>query len=306
MKVSEKFLLQVIEEETKSALSQSMLIKEGVPKIFRTKLYNKIAEFFNWGDARKPVKSTDELTDAAKRKLAQQQQEASERATQAAARKADEAAKRELLYQDELVKDAIEKANRSLERGVVKITDQDVTELPVVFREAPTAPAGRRVRPTSRQGKVTVDPTKEGIDSFRAWAAKEGVTLDPFEQDAIEKILTALHRARTKGGVAAQGGLPLNAAKAGSKYSPGLKKALIKFTGAAVVGLAAGGVILWQIVGDNLSMWSVPEEVVEEIDRAEDAMRALDDITIEDVEEKPEDKDKAKRKPASPGTWSGL
>ena len=180
MKVSEKFLLQVIEEETKSALSQSMLIKENIPKIFRTKLYNKIAEFFNWGGARKPVKSTDELTDAAKRKLAQQQQEASERATQAAARKADEAAKRKLLYQDELVKDAIEKANRSLERGVVRITDQDVTELPVVFRKAPTAPAGRRVRPTPRQGKVTVDPTKEGIDSFRAWAAKEGVTLDPF------------------------------------------------------------------------------------------------------------------------------
>ena len=275
MKVSEKFLLQVIEEETKSALSQNTLIREaGIPKWMRDTLINRIKRIFGWGDAKKPVKSTDELTDAGTRKLTQQQQEASEKARQAAARKADEAAKRKLLYQDELVKDAIEKANRSLERGVVRITDQDVTELPVVFRKAPTAPAGRRVRPTSRQGKVTVDPTKEGIDSFRAWAAKEGVTLDPFEQDAIEEILTALDRAQTKQNVKAWGGLSLNAANTGSKYSPGLKKAL-KFTGGAVVGLAGGGVILWQIVGDNLSMWSVPEEVVEEIDRAEKAKSAV-------------------------------
>ena len=302
MKVSEKFLLQVIEEETKSALSQSMLIKENIPKIFRTKLYNKIAEFFNWGGARKPVKSTDELTDAAKRKLAQQQQEASERATQAAARKADEAAKRKLLYQDELVQNAIDKANKSLKKGVIKVVDNDITLLPVVFR--PTSTGRKQV---TRHGRVTVDPTEEGIANFRAWAAKEGVTLDPFEQDAIEEILTALHRAQTKGDVAAWGGLSHNAANTGLKYSPGLKKAL-KFTGGAVVGLAGGGVILWQIVGDNLSMWLVPEEVVEEIDRAEKAMSVLDDITEKDLEEKPEDK--AKDKPASPGTspgtWSGF
>ena len=38
-------------------------------------------------------------------------------------------------------------------------------------------------------------------------------------------------------------------------------------------------------------MWLVPEEVVEEIDRAEKAMSVLDDITEKDLEEKPKEDD---------------
>ena len=304
MKVSEKFLLQIIEEEAKSALSQSTLIKEGVPKALRTKLYNKFAEFFNWGDARKPVKSTEELTDAATTKLTQQQQEVAERATQAAAKQADEAAKRKLLYQDELVQNAIDKANKSLKKGVIKVVDNDITLLPVVFR--PTSTGRKQV---TRQGRVTVDPTEEGIANFRAWAAKEGHDITSGDQAAIEGILEALYNARIKRNVAAKGELLFSAVGAGRDYSPALKKVL------AGVGLAAGGVVLWQIAGDKLTMWAVPKEVVEEIDRAQEALDVLDDMTVEDVEapietgeedleEKPEDK--AKGKPASPGTWSGF